>query len=89
MLTGAKISSQTLTFLLITHQHLGTMRISHMVEEHDRALDSDRITFRLMLSPGSKNNSSRGTIEENIRVRKGLNHLKIICCISCQKTREF
>ena len=44
---------------------------------------------RLMLSPGSKNSSNIGTIEENIRVRKGLNHLKIRCWISCQKTREF
>ena len=61
----------------------------HMVEEHNRAPDPDRITIRLMLNPGSKNNSSRRTIEENIRVKKGLNNLKIRCCISCQKTREF
>ena len=40
------------------------------VEEHSMALDMDRITSKLMLSPGSKNNSSRGTIEEIIRVRK-------------------
>ena len=42
-----------------------------------------------MLSPGSKNSSSRGTIEENIRVKKGLNHLKIRCCISCQKNKRI
>ena len=48
----------------------GTMRISHMVEEHNKAPDLDRITIRFMLSPGSKNNNNRGTIEENIRVRK-------------------
>ena len=34
-----------------------------------------------MLNPGSNNSSNKGTIEENIRVRKGLNHLKIRCCI--------
>ena len=38
---------------------------------------------KLMLSPGSKNNSSRGTIEESIMARKGLNPLKIRCFISC------
>ena len=47
------------------------------------ALDLNRITSKLMLCLGSKNNSSRGTIEEIIRVRKGLNHLKIRCFISC------
>ena len=34
---------------VITHQHSRTMRISHMVEEHNRALDPDKITIRLML----------------------------------------
>ena len=47
-----------------------------MVEEHSRALNLDKITSKLMLSSGSKNNNSRGTIEEIIRVKKGLNHLK-------------
>ena len=55
----------------------------HMVEEHSKAPYLDIITIRLMLDPGSKKNSNRGTIEENIRVRKGLNLLKIRCCISC------
>ena len=63
------------------------MKTFHMVDEHSRALDPDRITSRLMLSLGSKNSSSRGTIEENIRVRKELNHWKIRCCISCQKKK--
>ena len=76
-------SSLTSTCPLTIHQHLGTMRISHMVEEHNRAPNLDRITIKLMLNPCSKNSCSRGTIEENIRVKKGLNNLKIICCISC------
>ena len=53
------------------------------------AIDLDRITSKLMLSPGLKNNSSRGTIEEIIKVKKGLNNLKIRCFISCQKTKGF
>ena len=65
------------------------MKTFHMVEEHNRALDFDGITSKLMLSPGSKNNNSRGTIEESIKVRKGLNPLKIIFFISCQKTKGY
>ena len=65
------------------------MKAFHMVKENSRALDLDRITSKLMLSPGSKNNSSRGTVEEIIRVKKGLNPLKIKCFISCQKTKGF
>ena len=61
----------------------------HMVEEHSKAIYLDKITSKLMLSPGSKNNSSRGTIEEIIKVRKRLNPLKIRCFISCQKTKGF
>ena len=34
------------------------------------ALDMDRITNKLMLNPSSKNNSSRGTVEEIIRSEK-------------------
>ena len=58
-------------------------------ESFSYALDLDRITSKLMLSPGSKNNNSRGTVEKIIRVRKGLNPLKIRCFISCQKTKGF
>ena len=58
-------------------------------EEHSKAPDLDRITIRLMLNTCSTNSNSRGTLEENIRVRKRLNHLKIRCCISCQKIKEF
>ena len=64
------------------------MKTFHMVKEHNKAPDLDRITIKLMLNPGSKNNSNIGTIEENIRVRKGLNHLKIRFCNSCQKKKK-
>ena len=33
--------------------------------------------------------SSKGIAEEIIRVKKGLNPLKIRCFISCQKTKGF
>ena len=46
-------SSLTPTFPHTIHQHRGTMKTFHMVEEHSRALDLDIITIRLMLSPGS------------------------------------
>ena len=61
------------------------MKAFHLVEEHSRAPNKDRITIRLMLSLGSNSNNSSnniGTIEENIRVRKGLNLLKIKFCSS-------
>ena len=64
------------------------MKTFHMVEEHSRAIDLDRITNKLMLSSGSKNNN-RGTVEEIIRVIKGLNPLKIRYFISCQKIKGF
>ena len=39
--------------------------------------------------PKFQNNSSRRTVEEIIRVKKGLNPLNIRCFISCQKTKGF
>ena len=82
-------SSLTPTCQHTIHQHRGTMKTFHIVEEHSRALDLDRITSKPMLSPGSKNDSSGGKIEESIRVKKGFNPLKIKCFISCQKTKGF
>ena len=83
MQIGATPLSLTPTCQHTIHYHLGTMIAFHMVEEHNRALDLDKITIRLMLSLGSSSrnsSSSIGTIKENIRVRKGLNLLKIRCC---------
>ena len=60
------------------------MKTFHIVEEPNRAIDLNRITNKLMLSPGSKNNSSRGIVEKIIKVRKGLK-----CFISCLKTKGF
>ena len=40
---GAIILSQTSTYPLTTHQHSGTMRISHIEEEHGKFKDLDRI----------------------------------------------
>ena len=61
------------------------MKAFHMVEEHNKAPDLDKITAKLMLNVGSNNNNNSSnirTIEENIGVRKGLNLLKIRCCSS-------
>ena len=41
------------------------MKTFHMVEEHSRALDLDKITSKLMLSPGSKNNINRRKLEQH------------------------
>ena len=68
------------------------MKVFHMLEEHNKAPDLERITIRHMLSLGSNSNnssSSIGTIEENIRVRKGLNLLKIRCCSSWGENKRL
>ena len=44
------------------HQHLGTMKTFHMVEKHNRALDLDKITIRLMISLGSNSNNNNNNI---------------------------
>ena len=41
------------------------MKTFHMVEEHSRALDLDKITNKLMLSPSSKNNRNRRKLEQH------------------------
>ena len=47
MLIEVTILSPTSTCQLITHQHLGTMRISHMEEEHNKVKDLGRIFNKL------------------------------------------
>ena len=77
--------------ITVVHQHQFTGHPFEDPNEH-MALDLDRITIRLMLSLGSNSNNSSnniGTIEENIRVKKGLNLLKIRCYSSWGKTKEF
>ena len=58
MLKGATLSRKTPTCPLIAHQHSRTMRISHMVEEHSKVKDLDRICNNIMPYPGSNNNNN-------------------------------
>ena len=55
---GATLLSLTLTYPLTTHQHSGTMRISHMEGEKNMVKDLDRICSNIMSHLGSNNNSS-------------------------------
>ena len=59
MLIEATTLSQTSTFQLMTHQHSGTMRISHMEVEQSKLQDRCRIFINNMLHMGSKVSSSK------------------------------
>ena len=81
---GATLLSPTSTYPLTTHQHLGTMRISHMEEEHNKFKDLDRICSNIMPHLGSNNNSSNNKQdrEQKIRGRGDLIPLRTICLLS-------
>ena len=79
MAVKATILSQTSTCQLTIHQHLGTMRISHMVVEHSKVQDLCRIFNNKMLHMGSKDSRSNGVKELKIRDKGDLNPLKIKC----------
>ena len=64
------------------------MKSFHTVGEHNRAIDLDRSTNKLMLNLGSKNNSSRRIVEEIIGVRKGLNPF-IDASFHVKKQKDF
>ena len=80
MLKRATLSSPTSTCPLTIHQHSGTMRTSHMVEEHNNVKDLDRICNNIMPHMGSKN--GKQDREQMIRGRGDLIHLKTICLLS-------
>ena len=80
---GVILSSPTLTCPLTTHQHNGTMRISHMVEEHNKVKDLDRICNNIMPHKGSNNNNnSKQDLEQIIRGKGDLIPLKTGCLLS-------
>ena len=84
------ISSQILTCPHITIQHLGTMRISHMVEGHYKAQGMERILNKDISSHQVSNSSIKGVkAEMTIMVKGGLNHLKNKCCSSWGATRDY
>ena len=63
MLTEVTILSPTSTCQLITCQHLGSMRISHMGEEHSKVKNLGRIFNNIMLYMGSNNNNNKKKME--------------------------
>ena len=67
MIIEAITLSQTSTCQLITHQHSGTMRISHMEVELGKVQDQCIIFNNSMLHMGSKDNNSKEVIEQKIR----------------------
>ena len=63
MLIEVTTLSPTLTCQLITHQHSGTMRISHMGEKHSKVKDMGRIFNNTMLHLGSNDNNNSSNKE--------------------------
>ena len=59
MIIEVIILSPTSTCQLIIHQHSGTMKTSHMGEEHNKVKDLGRICNNIMLHLGSNNNNHK------------------------------
>ena len=70
---------QTPTSQLTTHQHSGTMRISHMEVDHSKVQDYCIIFNNSMLHMGSKDSRNKEVREYKIRKKGDLIHLKIRC----------
>ena len=64
---------------LLTHQHRGTMKISYMEVEHNKAKDLCKTINNNTLHMGSKDSSSRTTREPRIRAKEGPSLLKNRC----------
>ena len=64
MLLEVTILSPTSTCQLITYQHLGTMRISHVGEEHNKVTNMGRIFNNTMLHLGFNNNNNSDSMSE-------------------------
>ena len=58
MLIGATLLGPTSTYPLTTHHHSGTIRISHMEEEHIKFKNLDRIFKNIMPHLVSNNNNN-------------------------------
>ena len=89
MLIEVTTLSPTLTYQLITHQPSGTMRISHMEEEHNKVKDLGRIFNNIMLHLGSNNNNNnrKQVREQKIKGKGDLIPLNIRCLLSWVKIR--
>ena len=89
MLTEATLLSSTSTCPLTIHQHSRTTRISHIVEEHNKVKDLDRICNNIMPHKGSNSNNSNSKKdrEQIIRGRGHLIPLKTKGLLSWGKTK--
>ena len=83
---GAKLLSPTSTYPLTTHQHSGTMRISHIEEEHNKFKDLDIICSNIMPHLGSNSNSKQDR-EQKMRGKGDLIPLMTRCLLSWGKIR--
>ena len=70
MLLEVTILSLTSTWQLITHYHSGTMRISHMGEEHSKVTNLGRIFNNTMLHLGSNNNNNNNNRSREVKGQK-------------------
>ena len=68
-----------LIFQIIIHQHSGTMRISHMEEEHNNVKNLGRVFNNIMHHLGSNNNNNKEVRGQKIRDKGDLPPLKNIC----------
>ena len=91
MSIGAILLGPTSTYPLTTHQHLGTMIIYHMEEEHRKFKDLVKTCSNIMPYLGSNNNSSNSKQdkEHKIRGRGDLIPLRTRCFLSWGKIRGY
>ena len=78
MLIEVTTLSPTSTCQLITHQQLGTMRISHMREEHSKVKDTGRIFNNIMLHLGSDNNNNNSNNKEVKEHKSGIKEISFL-----------
>ena len=70
MLIEVTTLSLTSTCQLIAHQYSGTMRNSHMGEEHNKVKDLGRIFNNIMFHLGSNNNNNNNNNNKEVREQK-------------------
>ena len=89
MTIRAILLSPASTYPLTTHQHSGTMRISHMEKEHSKFKDLNKICRNIMPHLGSNNNCSNNKqdSEKKIKGRGDLIPLRTRCLLSWGKIR--
>ena len=77
--TKVTILSPTPTFQPTTHQHRGTIRISHMEVEHNKVRDLCRTINSNILHMGFRDSNSRAARELRIMAKEGPSLLRSRC----------